>query len=42
LKKPSIKDRHWERIIEITKSDRLNYKQEDAFYLEDLFESNLL
>lgn len=41
LKKPSIKDRHWQKIKEVTGSN-LNYEQEDNFYLNDLIGANLL
>ena len=41
LKKPSIKLRHWQKIVEVT-GKPLNYEQEDNFYMNDLIEANLL
>ena len=41
LKKPSIQSRHWKSIIDITGRD-LNYEQEDAMYLKDLLDAQLL
>jgi dynein heavy chain len=41
LKKPSIKARHWEKVIEIS-GVKLNYENEDNFFLSDLIEAGLL
>lgn len=41
LKKPSIRPRHWEKVIEIS-GVKLNYENEDNFFLQDLIEANLL
>jgi len=41
LKKPSIMDRHWVKIIEITGA-KLNYENPDQMYIEDLMNANLL
>lgn len=40
LAKPSIRDRHWDDVIEITKKD-IPYKSE-TFHLAQLLEANLL
>jgi dynein heavy chain len=41
LKKPSIKARHWQKVIEIS-GKQLNYENEDNFYMSDLIEAGLL
>lgn len=41
LKKPSIKARHWQKVIEIS-SVQLNYENEENFFLSDLIEAELL
>ena len=41
LKDPMIKNRHWERIIELS-GKRLNYAQPDNFYFKELVEVNLM
>ena len=41
LKKPSIKARHWQKVIEISGTP-LNYENEENFYMSDLIEAGLL
>ena len=41
LKKPSIRPRHWQKVIEIS-GVSLNYENEDNFFLSDLIEAGLL
>jgi dynein heavy chain, axonemal len=41
LKKPSIQQRHWEKISEITGA-KLNYENPDNLFIEDLMAANLL
>jgi dynein heavy chain len=41
LKKPSIKARHWQKVIEIS-GVPLNYENEENFYMSDLIEAGLL
>lgn len=41
LKKPSIRDRHWIKICEIT-GTRLNYENPDQMLIEDLLKAELL
>jgi len=41
LKKPSIRDRHWKKIQEVT-GKQLNFGDEDRFFLADIIEAKLL
>lgn len=41
LKKPSIKPRHWQKIVEIT-GKTLNYENPDNFFISDIINCDLL
>lgn len=42
LSKPSIKPRHWAALSELTKTNTLNFNNDEVFYLSRLLEINLL
>ncbi len=41
LKKPSIKERHWIKICEIT-DKQLNYQNPENFFVSELIQANIL